>query len=229
MKWSARFRNPPYQPISCVTIRTSATSPAFVVPRASSVHLRFGTISIRDLVRKAWSVSEKWVNELIWREFYQMILWHFRMSRSVHSKRSMTCSNGRTTRNCSGPGEGRTGLSIVDAGMRELNATGFMQQPGAHDHGEFPDEVPANRLAMGLTSLPNSSTSGGQQQRRLAVERRHRCRCRALLLHLQHGRTDPGSIPTFPTSAAGSPSSRADLSASHSRLQNGAAAMPGVL
>ncbi len=42
-----------------------------------SVHLRFGTISIRDLVSIAMQLSEQYVNELIWREFYQMILYHF--------------------------------------------------------------------------------------------------------------------------------------------------------
>jgi deoxyribodipyrimidine photo-lyase len=42
-----------------------------------SLHLRFGTISIRYLVRAALENSETWLNELIWREFYQMILWNF--------------------------------------------------------------------------------------------------------------------------------------------------------
>ena len=41
-----------------------------------SVHLRFGTVSIRKLMQKALQ-SEKWMNELIWREFFMQILWHF--------------------------------------------------------------------------------------------------------------------------------------------------------
>jgi deoxyribodipyrimidine photo-lyase len=41
------------------------------------VHLRFGTISIRELARDAKSMNETYLNELIWRDFYQMILWHF--------------------------------------------------------------------------------------------------------------------------------------------------------
>ena len=41
------------------------------------VHLRFGTISIRALARKAASLNDTYLNELIWREFYHMILWHF--------------------------------------------------------------------------------------------------------------------------------------------------------
>ncbi len=42
-----------------------------------SVHLRFGTVSIRALAKKGQILSEKWLNELIWRDFYMMILWHF--------------------------------------------------------------------------------------------------------------------------------------------------------
>lgn len=42
-----------------------------------SVHLRFGTLSIRELVRETGALNEKYLDELIWREFYQMILWHF--------------------------------------------------------------------------------------------------------------------------------------------------------
>ena len=41
------------------------------------VHLRFGTRSIRELVRRASRSSDTFLNELIWRDFYQMILWHF--------------------------------------------------------------------------------------------------------------------------------------------------------
>ena len=92
-----------------------------------SVHLRFGTISIRDLVREAWSVSEKWVNELIWREFYQMILWHFPHVTERSFKAQYDLLEWKNDEElfrawC----EGRTGYPIVDAGMRELNATGFM-------------------------------------------------------------------------------------------------------
>ncbi len=42
-----------------------------------SVHLRFGTVSIRKLAQVAVKTNDSWLNELIWREFYQMILWHF--------------------------------------------------------------------------------------------------------------------------------------------------------
>lgn len=92
------------------------------------VHLRFGTISIRELVRKALELSETYLNELIWREFYQMILWHFprvgkgNAFRPGYEMIKWRNDEAEFNRWC----EGSTGYPIVDAGMRELNATGFM-------------------------------------------------------------------------------------------------------
>ncbi|MGB3074500.1 MAG: deoxyribodipyrimidine photo-lyase [Chitinophagales bacterium] len=92
-----------------------------------SVHLRFGTISIRELTRHAKSLSEKFLNELIWREFYQMILWHFPQVIHHSFRREYDLIAWRNNETefekwCNG----ETGFPIVDAGMRELNATGFM-------------------------------------------------------------------------------------------------------
>jgi deoxyribodipyrimidine photo-lyase len=93
-----------------------------------SVHLRFGTISIRELARIAQQTSETFLNELIWRDFYQMILWQFPHVRKGEScKREFDRIKWRNNEKefeawC----EGKTGYPIVDAGMRELNATGFM-------------------------------------------------------------------------------------------------------
>jgi deoxyribodipyrimidine photo-lyase len=92
-----------------------------------SLHLRFGTVSIRKLVREAKQLNEKYLNELIWRDFYQAILWHFP---KVVNNNFSAKYNGIEWRNneeefekwC----EGKTGYPIVDAGMRELNKTGFM-------------------------------------------------------------------------------------------------------
>ena len=92
-----------------------------------SLHLRFGTISIRELAREALSLNETFLNELIWRDFYQMIIYWFPHS----AKNSFKTQYDRIVweRNeahfkawC----EGKTGYPIVDAGMRELNSTGFM-------------------------------------------------------------------------------------------------------
>jgi deoxyribodipyrimidine photo-lyase len=92
------------------------------------VHLRHGTISIRTLVRQAAASSETYLNELIWREFYQMILWHFpavgkgRSFKPAYDRIQWRNNEGEFERWCAG----QTGYPIVDAGMRELNATGFM-------------------------------------------------------------------------------------------------------
>jgi len=92
-----------------------------------SLHLRFGTVSIRALARIGFSENEKWLNELIWRDFYQMIIYQF--PDSVH--RAFKPAYDRIPwRNAPHEFEawceGKTGYPIVDAGMRELNATGFM-------------------------------------------------------------------------------------------------------
>ena len=92
-----------------------------------SVHLRFGTISIRELAREAGKLNETFLNELIWRDFYQMILWHFPL---VVDKAFKPAYDNIKWRNNEKEFEawckGETGYPIVDAGMRELNATGFM-------------------------------------------------------------------------------------------------------
>ena len=92
-----------------------------------SVHLRFGTISIRELVRLAVTHSESWWNELIWREFYMMILWHFphvaeRSFKPAYDLIPWRNDTESFDRWC----QGTTGYPLVDAGMRQLNETGFM-------------------------------------------------------------------------------------------------------
>lgn len=92
-----------------------------------SVHLRFGTVSVRKLFRQAWSKSEKWINELIWREFYMSILWHFpevvnRAFKTKYDRLEWRQDEEGFLKWCNG----MTGYPIVDAGMRELITTGFM-------------------------------------------------------------------------------------------------------
>lgn len=92
------------------------------------VHLRFGTISIRELARKGRRLNETFLNELIWRDFYHMILWHFpevgrgRAFKPEYDFIQWRNNEAEFKRWC----EGMTGYPIVDAGMRELNATGYM-------------------------------------------------------------------------------------------------------
>ena len=101
--------------------------PAMAGTTRLSVHLRFGTVSIRKLAQIALKKNDQWLNELIWRDFYQMILWHFP---HVETKAFKPAYDRIEWRNnvdeFQGWCEGRTGYPIVDAGMRELNATGFM-------------------------------------------------------------------------------------------------------
>ncbi len=101
--------------------------PSIIGTTRLSVHLRFGTISIRQLAKAAAELNEVYLNELIWREFYMMILWHFPYA----AKRSFKARyDGILWRNNEAEFEawcaGLTGYPIVDAGMRELNSTGYM-------------------------------------------------------------------------------------------------------
>jgi deoxyribodipyrimidine photo-lyase len=91
------------------------------------IHLRFGTVSIRKLVRQALELNETWLGELIWREFFMMILYHFPDVINRPFKTRFAVFSWRNDREeferwCSG----QTGYPLVDAGMRELNQTGFM-------------------------------------------------------------------------------------------------------
>ncbi len=92
------------------------------------VHLRFGTVSIREMVQRARTMNAVYLKELIWREFYQMILWHFpKVGRGHAFKADYEAIRWRNNETefdkwC----KGETGYPIVDAGMRQMNATGFM-------------------------------------------------------------------------------------------------------
>lgn len=92
-----------------------------------SVHLRFGTVSIRTLAAEAGALNETFLNELIWRDFYHMILWHFpRVVGHAFKPEYDRIKWRNNEKEFKAWCEGRTGYPIVDAGMRELNATGFM-------------------------------------------------------------------------------------------------------
>ncbi|MBC7391428.1 MAG: deoxyribodipyrimidine photo-lyase [Opitutaceae bacterium] len=91
------------------------------------VHLRFGTISIRVLAQKARELNPTYLGELIWRDFYMQILWHFPQVEHHAFKPDYDKIRWRNNEMefdawCNG----HTGYPIVDAGMRQLNATGFM-------------------------------------------------------------------------------------------------------
>lgn len=96
-----------------------------------SVHLRFGTISIRELARHAWQRDSEgarmWLSELIWRDFYHQILYHHPhvVTRAFRPEYDAVpwVDNEAYFQAWS---EGRTGYPIVDAAMRQLNQTGYM-------------------------------------------------------------------------------------------------------
>ena len=92
------------------------------------MHLRFGTLSIRKVVSEALTQkADKWVSELAWREFYMMILWHFPHTVNSAFKPAYDQIQWRNNEKEFGLWcKGETGYPIVDAGMKELNNTGFM-------------------------------------------------------------------------------------------------------
>ena len=92
-----------------------------------SVHLRFGTISIRKVTALALLHSETFLTELIWRNFYSQILWYFphvvtRAFKPIYDNIHWENNLDHFNAWC----QGKTGYPMVDAGMRELNQTGFM-------------------------------------------------------------------------------------------------------
>ena len=91
-----------------------------------STHLRFGTVSIRSIL-KGLNLESVFLSELIWREFFMQILYNFPRVVSSNFKAKYNQIKWRNNQKefkawC----EGKTGYPIVDAGMRELNETGLM-------------------------------------------------------------------------------------------------------
>jgi len=91
-------------------------------------HLRFGTVSVREIHSKARSIkNETFWNELIWREFFMQILWHF--PETVHKafkKKYDRIQWRNREEEFEKWKQGQTGYALVDAGMRQLNRTGYM-------------------------------------------------------------------------------------------------------
>lgn len=92
-----------------------------------SPHLRFGTIGIRSLVHSVKDRSEVFLSELIWREFFMQILYHFpkvvdHSFRAKYDRIQWRNNEAEFEKWCNG----ETGYPMVDAGMRQLNETGYM-------------------------------------------------------------------------------------------------------
>lgn len=90
-------------------------------------HLRFGTLSVRALAKEGKKRNATWLSELIWRDFFMQILWHFPFVETRSFREAFERVEWRKSKaDFDRWREGRTGYPLVDAGMRELNATGFM-------------------------------------------------------------------------------------------------------
>ncbi|WP_428419908.1 cryptochrome/photolyase family protein [Methylibium sp.] len=111
--------------------------PAVKGPSYLSVHLRFGTLSIRELAKPAWDRmrsgsrgAEVWLSELIWRDFYHQVLHHHphvveRSFKPEHDK--IKWEHGQHAEALFAAWcEGRTGYPLVDAAMHQINQTGYM-------------------------------------------------------------------------------------------------------
>ncbi|GAB4471783.1 MAG: deoxyribodipyrimidine photo-lyase [Burkholderiaceae bacterium] len=114
---------------------TARDYPAVRGPSYLSAHLRFGTVSIRALAGWTWQRwrdtgsrgAEVWLSELVWREFYQQILYHHphvvtRSFKPLFDRIEWEDDDAAFAAWC----EGRTGYPLVDAAMAQLNATGYM-------------------------------------------------------------------------------------------------------
>lgn len=126
---TARFPFPAttFTPALLTAYQAQRDFPAIEGTSKLGLHLRFGTVSVRRLLQQSLNQSHTWTNELIWREFFMMILWHFphvvKQSFKPDYDRVVWRNNEAEFAHwCAGT----TGYPIVDAGMRELNATGFM-------------------------------------------------------------------------------------------------------
>ena len=109
--------------------------PATRGPSYLSVHLRFGTLSIRAAARFAYrrkrsAGAQVWLSELIWRDFYQMILWHHphvadHAYRPQYDRISWE-TGGKADRHFAAWCDGKTGYPLVDAAMAQINLSGYM-------------------------------------------------------------------------------------------------------
>ncbi len=111
--------------------RASRDFPAVKGVSYLSVHLRFGTLSIRELAAHAWRAggegAETWLSELVWRDFYFMLLDHFPHVESSSFKPEFDALVwDEWPEGLAAWQQGRTGYPLVDAAMAQLNQTGYM-------------------------------------------------------------------------------------------------------
>ncbi len=118
---------PQFAPENIVDYEETRDYPGLDQTTKIGAHLRFGTISIRKLIRERGNESEVYTSELIWREFFIQILYLFPKVvkdsfKDKYDKITWRNNSQEFDKWC----KGETGIPLVDAGMRELNQTGFM-------------------------------------------------------------------------------------------------------
>jgi deoxyribodipyrimidine photo-lyase len=118
---------PPFDLSIAEEYENTRNTPGIVGTSRLSVHMRFGTVGLRDIIADIGNRSMSLLDEIVWREFFTHILWHFP---GVVTKNFKSKYDAIRWRNNEAEFEhwknGTTGFPIVDAGMRELNATGLM-------------------------------------------------------------------------------------------------------
>ncbi len=127
---SATFEYPPKE-VSKKLLEEYSEKRDFPALSATShlgLHLRFGTVSVRECAREAKKLkADVWLSELIWRDFFMQILWNFpHVEKSSFRPQYETVAWRTNHEEFEKWSLGQTGYPMVDAGMRELNATGFM-------------------------------------------------------------------------------------------------------
>jgi deoxyribodipyrimidine photo-lyase len=124
-----KFRYPPAEVDTGIIQNYHKTRdfPAIQGTSRIGLHLRFGTISIRELVKKVKKLNSTFLSELIWREFFMMILYHHpRVANEPFKLKYRDIQWINDENHFRSWCEGKTGYPMVDAGMRELNKTGYM-------------------------------------------------------------------------------------------------------
>jgi deoxyribodipyrimidine photo-lyase len=130
MKFTATNHKYPDTEVSVKILKNYAEKrdfPALDQTSKLGLHLRFGTVSPRELAREGKKYSDVWLSELIWRDFFTQILFHFphvvKGSFRTEYDNIQWINDAATFSKWK---NGETGYPLVDAGMRELNATGHM-------------------------------------------------------------------------------------------------------
>lgn len=127
LKTTICFVKPILNEENIIAYKENRDFPALDLTTHIGVALRFGTLSIRECVSKALELNETWLNELIWREFFMQLLFHFpHVVNSSFRKKYDVIEWRNNEEDFKQWCEGKTGYPIVDAGIQELLHTGFM-------------------------------------------------------------------------------------------------------